>query len=155
MSSSEYVEFATEIVQFEAGGPLPNYEYAWIPAPKLTGYVLNLEHPRGQHKAYVFASTLGIYQEDGQFLSDQILETLPEAEAIRCQIGTPWGPIWKVPMLITGRNARTRWVTTGWITPWDGGPRFTTAFIEKSERNRDLEARERISNPGRTARTAS
>lgn len=28
---------------------------------KLTGYCLNPEHPRGKHKARVFASALGFY----------------------------------------------------------------------------------------------
>ena len=33
---------------------LPNAEFAFVPLEKLTGYVLNPEHPVGKHKAAVF-----------------------------------------------------------------------------------------------------
>ena len=41
---------------------LPHGEAAIVDPQKLTGYCLNLEHPRGKHKARVFA-TLGFTVE--------------------------------------------------------------------------------------------
>ncbi len=43
---------------------LPRAAGAVIPTHKLVEYALNPEHPRGQHKARVFQSALGIARSD-------------------------------------------------------------------------------------------
>ncbi|MHB8492634.1 MAG: DUF6883 domain-containing protein, partial [Solirubrobacteraceae bacterium] len=58
---------------------LPKAEQARIPTEKLVRYALDDTHPRGQHKARVFASTLGITASDWRHLHDQILAALPAA----------------------------------------------------------------------------
>jgi len=45
---------------------LPGGEDAIVDPEKLTGYCLNPEHPRGKHKARVFATALGFTSENGQ-----------------------------------------------------------------------------------------
>jgi hypothetical protein len=59
---------------------LPRAHEAVIPTPKLVNYALDLTHERGQHKARVFASALGISAGDWRYLHDQILAALPTAE---------------------------------------------------------------------------
>ena len=39
---------------------LPNPSRAFVDASKLRDYCLNAQHPRGRHKARVFASALGL-----------------------------------------------------------------------------------------------
>jgi hypothetical protein len=49
---------------------------------KLTDYCLNQEHPRGRHKARVFASVLNIRQSDAQFLGDALLHAAAANDAV-------------------------------------------------------------------------
>jgi hypothetical protein len=46
---------------------LPNGERAIVDERKLREYCLSAVHPRGRHKARVFASVLGIQQRDSAF----------------------------------------------------------------------------------------
>lgn len=56
---------------------LPRAREATIPTAKLVSYALDPSHERGQHKARVFASALGIIARDWRYLHDQILVNLP------------------------------------------------------------------------------
>ena len=125
----------TRRFKLRQGTRLPYYEHATIPEEKLRGYVLNPEHPVGRHKARVFASTLGIYQQDWRYLNDQILEGLPVSDATRVELDTPWGPRWEVPVMVEGRNARRAYVLTFWLIRPGGYPQLTTARVDKSHRN--------------------
>jgi len=49
---------------------------------KLEDYCLSPSHPRGRHKARVFARALGIVQRDAAWLRDQLLQDGPAAEVI-------------------------------------------------------------------------
>jgi hypothetical protein len=53
-----------------------------IDARKLEDYCLSPSHPRGRHKARVFAHALGIVQRDALWLREQLLQTGPAAEVI-------------------------------------------------------------------------
>lgn len=46
---------------------LPNAEYAIVDKDKIENYCLNLEHPRGKHKARVFIRTLGLTKPTSKF----------------------------------------------------------------------------------------
>jgi hypothetical protein len=48
----------------------------------VTGYCLNVIHPRGQHKARVFASALGLTAEDAEFLRDALLNAAKSYDAV-------------------------------------------------------------------------
>ncbi len=52
---------------------LPNTESAVVDMEKLRDYVLDPQHPRGRHKARVFAAALGITTEDAEGLRDELL----------------------------------------------------------------------------------
>jgi hypothetical protein len=84
---------------------LPGAERATIPTDKLVRYALDPAHPRGRHKARVFASALGIRKQDWRYLHDQILEALPDAPVRSMRI-TPFGVAYEVVVAATDSTAR-------------------------------------------------
>jgi hypothetical protein len=53
---------------------LPGAERAMVDIVKLREYCLNPLHPRGRHKARVFASALNLHLDDAEFLKVWLLE---------------------------------------------------------------------------------
>jgi uncharacterized protein DUF6883 len=49
---------------------------------KLRDYCLSARHPRGQHKARVFASVLGIDENGAEFLKDELLNAVLNREVL-------------------------------------------------------------------------
>src|SRR5258708_768603 len=64
---------------------LPHGERAILEEVKLTGYCLNPVHPRGRHKARVFASALGIHLVDAGILRTFLLKAAREAPAVQAE----------------------------------------------------------------------
>jgi hypothetical protein len=60
---------------------LPGGDRAIVDLAKLRDYCLNPSHPRGQHKSRLFASVLGLTQDDAEFLCEQLLRAAREADA--------------------------------------------------------------------------
>ena len=117
---------------------LPGYEHAVIPPEKLRDYALNPGHRAGKDKARKFAGALAIERQHWMYLQDQILEALPESEAVLHNETVRWQN-WTVPILVSGRNSRRAFITTGWtIETGTLEPRLSTAYVEKSARNREL-----------------
>lgn len=108
---------------------LPNAARATIPTEKLTRYALNLDHPRGRHKARVFDSALGIRAGDWRYLYDQILQGLTDA-AVRSTRITPFGAAYEVVVSIDGLNGATLPVVTTWIVEGDSPPRLTSTWVD-------------------------
>lgn len=61
---------------------LPNGERAVVDIEKLRAYCLNPAHARGRHKARIFASKLGLYAADAEYLRDLLLAAARSQEAI-------------------------------------------------------------------------
>ncbi len=59
---------------------MPGGDAAIVDRRKLTGYCLNLEHPRGKHKARVFA-TLGFTAENADELQAALLRAAANNDA--------------------------------------------------------------------------
>lgn len=108
---------------------LPHAEQARIPTEKLVGYALDPDHPRGRHKARVFASALTITVRDWRYLHDQILERLPTA-AVRSTRITPFGIAYEVIVEIDGLNGATLPVVTTWLIAGDSPPRLTSTWVD-------------------------
>jgi hypothetical protein len=53
---------------------LPNGDHAVVDIVKLTDYCLSTVHPRGQHKARVFAASLGLTADQADLLREALLE---------------------------------------------------------------------------------
>jgi hypothetical protein len=60
---------------------LPNAERAIVEISKLRDYCLNADHPWGRHKARVFASSLGLTQDDADVLRESLLRAAVESDA--------------------------------------------------------------------------
>lgn len=60
---------------------LPNGERAFVDAEKLSGYCLDLQHPRGRHKARLFASRLGISSNEEELLRRALMTAAATEEA--------------------------------------------------------------------------
>ncbi len=61
---------------------LPNPERAVVDVAKLRDYCLNPHHPRGRHKARVFAAALGLKTGDAEFLRSALLGAAVNAMAL-------------------------------------------------------------------------
>jgi hypothetical protein len=108
---------------------LPGAREAVIPTEKLVGYALDPEHPRGRHKARVFAAALGIRQSDWRYLHDQILEAVADAEVRGTRI-TAHGVLYDVLVLVDGLNGATQRVATIWLVAGDRPPRLVSAWVD-------------------------
>jgi len=60
---------------------LPGGDRAIVGVAKLRDYCLNPGHPRGRHKARVFASALGLMAADAEFLREKLLLAAREGSA--------------------------------------------------------------------------
>jgi hypothetical protein len=60
---------------------LPGGELAIVDRTKLTEYCLDPRHPRGKHKARVFASVLGITIREEDLLRSALLQAARTANA--------------------------------------------------------------------------
>ncbi len=60
---------------------LPNAANAYVDLAKLHDYCLNPEHPRGQHKARVFAQALGLTAVHAEELRQNLLDAVRSSDA--------------------------------------------------------------------------
>jgi hypothetical protein len=106
---------------------LPKGEHAVIPMEKLVAYCLNPTHSRGKEKARVFASALGITQDNVHELVHLIREAAIAGEVTK-ESTTVFGRYYRVDWLIpTGRAVMLR---TIWeIAVGEEIPRLVSAFI--------------------------
>ena len=107
---------------------LPNADQAIVEIEKLRDYCLSENHPRGKHKARVFAATLGITSEHAEELRELILRAVQNEEA---ELGEAdeYGQRYIVDARVgySGNEAtvRSAWIIrSGEITP-----RLTSCYI--------------------------
>jgi hypothetical protein len=62
---------------------LPNAGSAVVDINKLRDYVLSPDHPRGRHKARVFAATFGLQASDAEWLRLQLLAAALRENAVQ------------------------------------------------------------------------
>ena len=62
---------------------LPNAQRTVVDIAKLRDYSLNPKHPEGKHKARVFAATLGLTENDADWLREELLRI---AQELDCQV---------------------------------------------------------------------
>jgi hypothetical protein len=108
---------------------MPGGEAAIVDRQKLTGYCLNPEHPRGKHKARVFARALGVTAENADALRKALLAAAANADA---QLGgaDQFGDRYVIEFEIRGPGGsgvvRSMWIVRRgeWI------PRLTSCFVK-------------------------
>ena len=107
---------------------LPNADRAIVDIVKLRDYCLNPRHPRGRHKAKVFASALGMSARDAESLCQSILDQVGARE---CRAGESdeFGSRFVVECHIDGPSGSAT-VCTAWIVrAGEDVPRLTTCYV--------------------------
>jgi hypothetical protein len=107
---------------------LPNAHRAFVDIVKLTDYCLSPVHPRGRHKAHLFAQVLGLTADRAEELRQMLLAAANEAEA---QPGPAdeYGRRYVVDFEVE-TPLRTATVRSAWIVRADEDfPRFTSCYV--------------------------
>jgi hypothetical protein len=111
-----------------AGVRLPNPERAVADIAKLRDYCLNQAHPRGRHKARVFASALGITFENAGELRRALLEAVGREAAAR-GVADEYGQRYMVDFEMRGPGGTAR-VRGIWIVlAGENFPRLITCYV--------------------------
>ena len=107
---------------------IPGGDAAIVDPEKLSGYCLNPEHPRGKHKARVFA-TLGFTAENANDLRAALLKAAVTADA-QPAASDQFGDRYVIEFEIKGPRAtgiiRSVWIIRGGET----FPRLTSCFVK-------------------------
>lgn len=106
---------------------IPNAERAVVDIRKLRDYCLNPMHDEGQHKARLFATTLGITADDAEDLRVLLLQAVKTSDA---QLGRhdAYGQRYTVDFLLEWHDKQAM-VRSGWIIEHDSDtPRLTTCY---------------------------
>lgn len=107
---------------------VPNAEAAIVDIRKLSDYCLSSEHPRGKHKARVFAASLGLTADDAEFLKDILLEAVQTEDATLGE-QDEYGQRYTVDTTVI-TEAGMAVVRSGWILRTDDDiPHLTTCFV--------------------------
>jgi hypothetical protein len=107
---------------------LPGGDNAIVEIAKLRDYCLDPQHPRGRHKARVFAATLGLAQTDAEFLRESLLRAAREADALVGE-SDEYGDRFTVDFELNRGNRRAV-VRSAWIVlRGETVPRLTSCFV--------------------------
>jgi hypothetical protein len=107
---------------------LPNPGRAVVEMVKLRDYCLNPSHPRGRHKARVFASALGLTGDHAEVLRQALLRAAREQEAVRGE-ADDFGQRYVLEFTMTGPDGEAR-IRSGWIVRHgENFPRLTSCYV--------------------------
>jgi hypothetical protein len=107
---------------------LPNPENAIVEIRKLRDYCLSTHHPRGRHKARVFASALGLVAEDAMELREALLSAALLEEAMPME-EDEYGTRYVLDFVLSTEIGRAK-IRSGWIVRWNEEfPRFTGCWV--------------------------
>lgn len=105
-----------------------------IPEAKLTGYALNMNHPKGRNKAIAFREALGFTSDDAPEIMRQVYRWVGAHEPIYSHTDQ-FGDRLTTDMMMTGKNGKTAKVTVGWIKePGADKMRMTSIYVSKRKR---------------------
>jgi hypothetical protein len=107
---------------------LPNAERAVVDVKKLRDYCLNLHHPRGRHKARVFASSLGIVAADAEMLRRELLAAAVSEDVLLIDTDE-YGRRYQLDLTLT-RGERKARLRSSWIVrSGEDFPRLTSCYV--------------------------
>jgi hypothetical protein len=107
---------------------LPNGKNAVVDIAKLRDYCLNEQHPRGRHKARVFATTLGLTAADADLLRQALLRAAVEGDAMAGE-RDDYGQRYVLDFELTGPRGKAT-VRSSWIIlPGENAPRVTSCYV--------------------------
>ncbi|HEY5871460.1 MAG TPA: hypothetical protein VI542_38790 [Candidatus Tectomicrobia bacterium] len=106
---------------------LPNAERAMVDIRKWRDYCLNPLHDEGQHKARLFATTLGMTADDAEDLRDLLLEAIITHAAHRGRRDI-YGQRYTIDCQVVWQDRRAM-IRSGWIIEHHTDvPRLTTCY---------------------------
>lgn len=107
---------------------LPNPESAIVEVRKLRDYCPSLDHPRGRHKARVFASALGLTADGAEEVREALLSAALSEEADPAE-EDEYGKRYVLDFEMK-TDVGTATVRSGWIARrGEDFPRFTSCFV--------------------------
>jgi len=107
---------------------LPNAARAVVEIEKLRDYCLSVSHPRGRHKARVFATSLGITSENAEELRDAILSAVVSEDTTPTE-SDEYGQRYVVDFTMARQDRRAD-IRTAWIVrTGEDYPRLTSCYI--------------------------
>ena len=107
---------------------LPGAQQTVVDTDKLRGYCLNPSHPRGRHKARVFASALRILPTDAEWLQEKLLAAVLAQEAVPGE-ADEYSHRYSVDFECVHQDYRAT-VQSGWIIRrGEIIPRLTTCYV--------------------------
>ena len=107
---------------------LPNPENALVETRKLRDYCLSPEHPRGRHKARVFASALGLTVDDSHELRRALLAATLSEEALVAEVdeyGQRYMLDFEMSTEMGSAVVRSVWM----VRSGEDFPRFTSCWV--------------------------
>jgi hypothetical protein len=109
-------------------GP-PNGDAAIVDVEKLTGYCLNPDHPRGKHKARVFASALGLTVEHAEVLRRAPLSAAATADAIPT-VSDRFGDRYVLQFEMQGPGGMATILSSWIVRRGEATARLTSCFVK-------------------------
>ena len=107
---------------------LPSADAAIVDMVKLRDYCLSSTHPRGRHKARVFADALGMGSGDAAFLREALLRAALVEDVVETGVDT-YGQRYQLDVVIS-RCGKTAIVRSAWIVLRNENvPRLTTCYV--------------------------
>jgi hypothetical protein len=106
---------------------LPNATRAVVEIEKLRDYCLNPTHPRGRHKARVFAFRLGLNLKDAETLRHALIRAAADHEAV-ATIRDQYGQRYVIDFEMNGLTGAAM-VRSAWIVALARAPRGSLAVM--------------------------
>lgn len=107
---------------------LPNADKAVVDIEKLRNYCLNAHHPRGRHKARVFASSLKLSAADAEELQQALLQAAKTGDAVE-SLKDGYGTRYTLDFYLSSegcqRKVRSAWI----IRQGEDFARLTSCYV--------------------------
>ncbi|MGE3240638.1 MAG: DUF6883 domain-containing protein [Pirellulales bacterium] len=108
---------------------LPNGHQAIVELEKLVDYCLNVDHPRGKHKAKVFKASCGLTAEHAEWMRDQLLQAAANDDASSGK-QYAFGQRYVIECNLEGPVGKARVVTAWIVRDGEDFPRFVSAYVK-------------------------
>lgn len=115
----------------------PRASTEWSPGnrrhPQVVGVLPQSGHPRGRHKARVFAAALGLTAADASRLRTKLLEVARTGEATPGEVDV-FGRRYSIDFTMMTKVGKAT-IRSGWIViRAKRAPRFTTCYVKRRRR---------------------
>lgn len=111
---------------------IPNADRAIVDIEKLRSYCLNFDHPRGKHKARLFATVLGLRADDAEELQRTLLNVVCSHDTIATD-QDEYGKRYVIDFTMNKATQQAK-VRSSWIIlNSEDFPRLTSCYIIKKE----------------------